>query len=140
MVSVIWQYTGLSVPEMEQRVTTYGQYAISTSAAADVSTGSLLYARPRPEMAGKACAASAIVRVECAWPACAKRLDEISKTRSCSARAVYQQLWPLRRPRPWARDRAGTRQRRTQLESEYLPRSESQILHPRAGWVHFAQP
>src|SRR5580704_3457235 len=31
VVSVIWQYTGLSVPEMEQRVTTYGQYAISTS-------------------------------------------------------------------------------------------------------------
>jgi multidrug efflux pump subunit AcrB len=25
VVSVIWQYTGLSVPEMEQRVTTYGQ-------------------------------------------------------------------------------------------------------------------
>src|ERR1700704_2885614 len=31
VVSVIWQYTGLSVPEMEQRVTTYGQYAMSTS-------------------------------------------------------------------------------------------------------------
>src|SRR5579863_8729902 len=31
VVSVIWQYTGLSVPEMEQRVTTYSQYAISTS-------------------------------------------------------------------------------------------------------------
>jgi multidrug efflux pump subunit AcrB len=31
VVSVIWQYTGLSVPEMEQRVSTYGQYAISTS-------------------------------------------------------------------------------------------------------------
>src|ERR1700739_1755992 len=31
VVSVILQYTGLSVPEMEQRVTTYGQYAISTS-------------------------------------------------------------------------------------------------------------
>src|SRR5580658_7352586 len=31
VVSVIWQYTGLSVPEMEERVTTYGQYAISTS-------------------------------------------------------------------------------------------------------------
>jgi len=30
-VSVIWQYTGLSVPEMEQRVTTYGQYSISTN-------------------------------------------------------------------------------------------------------------
>jgi hypothetical protein len=28
---VIWQFTGLSTPEMEQRVTTYGQYAISTS-------------------------------------------------------------------------------------------------------------
>src|SRR6201987_2028955 len=31
VVSVIWQYTGLSVPEMEQRVTTYSQYIISTS-------------------------------------------------------------------------------------------------------------
>ena len=30
-VSVIWSYTGLSTPEMEQRVTTYSQYAISTS-------------------------------------------------------------------------------------------------------------
>ena len=32
VVSVIWQYTGLSAPEMEQRVTTYSQYAISTCA------------------------------------------------------------------------------------------------------------
>src|ERR1700752_1499530 len=31
VVSVIWQYTGLSVPEMEQRVTTYSEYAVSTS-------------------------------------------------------------------------------------------------------------
>jgi multidrug efflux pump subunit AcrB len=31
VVSVIWQYSGLSTPEMEQRVTTYSQYAISTS-------------------------------------------------------------------------------------------------------------
>src|ERR1700731_1153647 len=31
VVSVIWQYTGLSVPEMEHRVTTYSQYSISTS-------------------------------------------------------------------------------------------------------------
>src|SRR6201982_3429772 len=31
VVSVIWQYTGLSVPEMEQRVTTYSQYSIITS-------------------------------------------------------------------------------------------------------------
>jgi multidrug efflux pump subunit AcrB len=31
VVTVIWQYTGLSTQEMEQRVTTYGQYAISTS-------------------------------------------------------------------------------------------------------------
>jgi len=31
VVSVIWQYTGLSVPEMEQRVTTYGQCSISTN-------------------------------------------------------------------------------------------------------------
>src|SRR5258708_13365017 len=31
VVSVIWQYTGLSVPEMDQRVTTYSQYSMSTS-------------------------------------------------------------------------------------------------------------
>jgi multidrug efflux pump subunit AcrB len=33
VVSVIWEYTGLSTPEMEQRVSTYSQYAISTSVA-----------------------------------------------------------------------------------------------------------
>jgi multidrug efflux pump subunit AcrB len=31
VVTVIWQYTGLSVPEMEQRVTTYSQYSISAN-------------------------------------------------------------------------------------------------------------
>ena len=31
MVSVIWQYTGLDTPEMEQRVTTYSQYSISSN-------------------------------------------------------------------------------------------------------------
>jgi multidrug efflux pump subunit AcrB len=31
VVTVIWQYTGLSTPEMEQRVRTYSQYAISTA-------------------------------------------------------------------------------------------------------------
>src|SRR5467141_4022051 len=31
VVTIIWQYTGLSTPEMEQRVTTYSEYAISTS-------------------------------------------------------------------------------------------------------------
>ena len=31
VVSVIWQYTGLSTTEMEQRFTTYSQYAISTN-------------------------------------------------------------------------------------------------------------
>src|SRR5579864_5485774 len=31
VVTVIWQYTGLSTPEMEQRITTYSQYAISSS-------------------------------------------------------------------------------------------------------------
>jgi multidrug efflux pump subunit AcrB len=31
VVSVIWQYTGLSTPEMEQRVTTSSQYSISSS-------------------------------------------------------------------------------------------------------------
>jgi multidrug efflux pump subunit AcrB len=30
VVSVIWQYSGLSAPEMEQRVTTYSQYSMST--------------------------------------------------------------------------------------------------------------
>src|SRR5271154_5401459 len=29
--SVIWQYTGLSTPEMEQRVSTYSQYSISSN-------------------------------------------------------------------------------------------------------------
>ena len=29
VVSVIWQYTGLSTPEMEQRVSTYSEYVIS---------------------------------------------------------------------------------------------------------------
>ena len=29
VVTVIWQYTGLSTPEMEQRVTTYSEYAMS---------------------------------------------------------------------------------------------------------------
>src|SRR5690348_14726371 len=31
VVTVIWQYTGLTTQEMEQRVTTYSQYSISTS-------------------------------------------------------------------------------------------------------------
>jgi len=31
VVTVIWSYTGLSTPEMEQRVSTYSQYAISSS-------------------------------------------------------------------------------------------------------------
>src|SRR5262245_60995846 len=31
VVTVIWQYTGLNNPEMEQRVTTYSQYAMSSS-------------------------------------------------------------------------------------------------------------
>src|SRR6266403_5850287 len=31
VVNIIWQYTGLSTPEMEQRVTTYSEYALSTS-------------------------------------------------------------------------------------------------------------
>src|ERR1700741_771916 len=31
VVTVIWQFTGLTTNEMEQRVTTYSQYAISTS-------------------------------------------------------------------------------------------------------------
>jgi multidrug efflux pump subunit AcrB len=31
VVTVIWSYTGLSTPEMEQRVTTYSQYAISAN-------------------------------------------------------------------------------------------------------------
>ncbi len=31
VVTVIWQYTGLTTEEMEERVTTYSQYAISTS-------------------------------------------------------------------------------------------------------------
>jgi multidrug efflux pump subunit AcrB len=31
VVTVIWSYTGLSTPEMEQRITTYSEYAISSS-------------------------------------------------------------------------------------------------------------
>ena len=31
VVTVIWQYTGLSTPEMEQRVTTYSEYTISSN-------------------------------------------------------------------------------------------------------------
>jgi multidrug efflux pump subunit AcrB len=31
VVTVIWQYTGLSTPEMEQRVTTYSEYSISSN-------------------------------------------------------------------------------------------------------------
>src|SRR3981189_1520931 len=31
VVTVIWQYTGLSTTEMEQRVTTYSQYSISSN-------------------------------------------------------------------------------------------------------------
>ena len=31
VVTVIWQYTGLSTPEMEQRVSTYSQFAISSN-------------------------------------------------------------------------------------------------------------
>jgi multidrug efflux pump subunit AcrB len=31
VVTIIWQYTGLSTPEMEQRVTTYSQYVLSSS-------------------------------------------------------------------------------------------------------------
>src|ERR1700756_3937562 len=31
VVSVIWQYTGLSAPEMEQRITTYSEFSISTT-------------------------------------------------------------------------------------------------------------
>src|ERR1700751_1898678 len=30
VVNIIWQYTGLSTPEMEQRVTTYGEYSLSS--------------------------------------------------------------------------------------------------------------
>jgi multidrug efflux pump subunit AcrB len=31
VVTVIWSYTGLSMPEMEQRVITYSQYSISSN-------------------------------------------------------------------------------------------------------------
>jgi multidrug efflux pump subunit AcrB len=40
VVSVIWQYTGLSVPEMEQRVTTYSQKRFGSGVKLD-ETGSL---------------------------------------------------------------------------------------------------
>src|SRR6201985_2476712 len=31
VVTVVWSYTGLSTPEMEQRVTTYSEYSISSN-------------------------------------------------------------------------------------------------------------
>src|SRR6266403_5097821 len=31
VVNIIWQFTGLSTPEMEQRVTTYSEYALSSA-------------------------------------------------------------------------------------------------------------
>src|SRR4029077_617921 len=31
LVTIVWQYTGLSTPEMEQRVTTYSEFALSSS-------------------------------------------------------------------------------------------------------------
>jgi Cu/Ag efflux pump CusA len=31
VVTIIWQYTGLSTPEMEQRVTTYSEYSLSSN-------------------------------------------------------------------------------------------------------------
>ena len=31
VVTIIWSYTGLSTPEMEQRVSTYSQYSISSN-------------------------------------------------------------------------------------------------------------
>ena len=31
VLSVIWQYDGLGVPEMEQRITTYSEFSISTT-------------------------------------------------------------------------------------------------------------
>src|ERR1700759_5754560 len=31
VVTIVWQYTGLSTPEMEQRLTTYSQFALSSS-------------------------------------------------------------------------------------------------------------
>ena len=31
VVTIIWSYIGLSTPEMEQRVTTYSQYSISSN-------------------------------------------------------------------------------------------------------------
>src|SRR5580692_5315252 len=31
VVTVIWTYTGLSTPEIDQRITTYSQYTISTN-------------------------------------------------------------------------------------------------------------
>jgi len=39
VVTVIWQYTGLSTPEMEQRVTTYSEYAMSTELWREVGDG-----------------------------------------------------------------------------------------------------
>ena len=37
VVSVVWQCTGLSTPQMEQRVTTHSQYSISSNATGSAS-------------------------------------------------------------------------------------------------------
>jgi multidrug efflux pump subunit AcrB len=41
VVTVIWQYTGLSTPEMEQRVTTYSQYSMSINVTKLAHAGSM---------------------------------------------------------------------------------------------------
>ena len=38
VVTVIWSYTGLSTPEIDQRVTTYSQYSISSNVS-DIKCG-----------------------------------------------------------------------------------------------------
>src|SRR6266436_5814001 len=44
VVTVIWQYTGLSTPEMEQRVTTYSEYAMSTDVSIDLAIAQIINA------------------------------------------------------------------------------------------------
>ena len=48
VVTIVWQYTGLSTPEMEQRVTTYSQFALSSSAERHLGSKDILPARREP--------------------------------------------------------------------------------------------
>jgi len=106
VVTVIWSYTGLSTPEMEQRVSTYSQYSISANVSGiknieaqtlnglsvqkiyfqpdvnlDLAIAQIVSATnaiPRPDAAGYSAARHrAVQRVECAGPAAQPRIRQI---------------------------------------------------------------